>query len=113
MTGVEPGTRALLRWLARLFLLLTLTACHTETVTAPGFDEAKFLALSVGNTPQQVVEAIGQPLETWNHWDGRGVLDGIYWSYRKRSSAGSAYHSVVVFSPEWKLVARELEWYDD
>jgi hypothetical protein len=80
---------------------------------APGFDEAKFKALPIGSSPQQVVAALGQPIETWNHWGSKGVRDRAFWSYRRRESIFGVRDAVIVFSPDWKVIERDLEWYRD
>jgi len=106
------GRRAVRGAVASL-VLLCLAGCHTTDTVAPGFDETKFKALPIGSSKEQVVASLGQPLDSWNHWNSSGVWDRVYWSYRKRASMGATHHAVIAFSTDGRLIDRTLEWYED
>jgi hypothetical protein len=99
--------------LVLLFVAPSVSACKTEEVTAPGFSEETFLAIPLGATEAEVVSRLGEPLERWNRWSPSGTWDASYWSYRKRGGSGSAFHAVLIFSPQGRLTDRNLEFYLD
>jgi hypothetical protein len=96
-----------------LMLVLTSAACRETVVEAKGFTESKMLALAEGSSQQDALHALGPPLDRWNHWNSSGQWDAAYWSYRKKTSLGATHHAVLIFSPDGRLRARELDWYDD
>ena len=96
-----------------LFVAPAFSACKTDEVSAPGFSEEAFLAIPLGATEAEAVSRLGEPLERWNHWSPSGTWDASYWSYRKRGHSASAFHAVLIFSPQGRLTDRNLEFYLD
>jgi hypothetical protein len=93
-------------WL--LTIILSLLAGE-RTTYAPGFDEARFRALSRGTSQTDVISRLGEPLDRHRFASGNTLF-----RYSTPQSARDNYLvRNVVFDRNGRIVAKQAEFYFD
>lgn len=77
----------------------------TQTEYAPGYTERQFRRVSVGDTQEEVIERLGQPLTQFTPAEA----EGFSWVYTASVENNYYWHRAIAFDTSGRVVGRESE----